>query len=535
MKYAGILILLGLITACGEQETQLMPNIVIIYADDLGYGDVQSYNPDRGNIPTPNIDRLAEEGMSFSDAHASSGVCSPSRYTLLTGRYHWRSRLQEGIVRLYERPLITPDRLTLGGLVNEHGYQTACIGKWHLGWNWPIPDDQIDFFKPNSKDVEASDVHREVWKEVFSKPIPGGPVDVGFDEYFGTAVPNWPPFCFIENDRTVGIPSEFGADYLFGKNQANTQGPSLENWSLKDILPTLVSRASAFINREANTSRPYLLYLSLTSPHTPLSVNNQWLGKSNLSLYADFVMETDAAVGRVIETIDESGAGDNTLIIFTSDNGCAPYVGNTLDEENHDLRLGTYRKGLSKPPVAVMEEQGHYPSGPFRGYKSDVWEGGHRVPFIVRWPDKVQSGSNCSQLVHQADLMATIADILNISLPDDAGEDSFSLLPLLQGSKDPVRDNAVSTSIYGLPGLRVGNWKYIPGPGSGGWSPDESDQSVQLYNLKADPAESENLAEQERERLKQMKDLLEKLIAEGRTTQGPIQENDVEVIRYPKE
>lgn len=530
-----VLLLLVLFTSCVNKEAKTPPNIVIIYADDLGYGDVHSYNPERGKIPTPNIDRLAEEGMSFTDAHSSSGVCSPSRYTLLTGRYHWRSRLQRSIVPLYGDPLITPDRLTLAGLVKKQGYQAACIGKWHLGWEWPIPENQMHLFKPDRKEVAVTDAHRKAWQEVFSQPIPGGPVDVGFDEYFGTEVPNWPPYCFIENTRTVGIPSEFGAPQLFEKNQASTQGPSLEMWSLKDILPTLVSRAAAFIKREANTPRPFLLYLSLTSPHTPLSVNEQWLGESNLSLYADFVMETDAAVGRILEAIDVSGTGDNTLVIFTSDNGCAPYVGNTLDTETQHISLGTYKKGRTKPPVAVMEEKGHYPSGPFRGYKSDVWEGGHRVPFIVRWPGTVGAGSSCSQLVHQADLMATLADILNISLPDDAGEDSFSILPLLQGGNEAVREHSISTSIYGLPGLRLGDWKYIPGPGSGGWSPGESTHQVQLYNLVNDPGETNNLADREPERVIQMKELLEKLITEGRSTPGPKQENDVKVVRYPAE
>ena len=186
------------------------PNIVIIYADDLGYGDVQCYNPDRGRIPTPHIDRIASQGMRFTDGHSSSGVCSPSRYTLLTGRYHWRSRLQSGIVGLWGAPLITPERMTIGSLAKKSGYRTACIGKWHLGWNWPIPNEQKEFFRTTGyngkKDLVATDQHRDAWRGAFTKPITGGPIAVGFDEYFGTDVPNWPPYCFIENDRTVGIP-----------------------------------------------------------------------------------------------------------------------------------------------------------------------------------------------------------------------------------------------------------------------------------------------------------------------------------------
>ena len=195
------------------QAASVPPNIVVIYADDLGYGDIQCYNPKRGKIPTPHVDKLASQGMRFTDAHSSSGVCSPSRYTILTGRYHWRSRLQIGIVRLWGPPLITPDRLTIGGLAKKHGYHTACIGKWHLGWNWPIPAGKRKLFSSTGyggkKNIVATDEQRAAWREVFSKPITGGPIAVGFDEYFGTDVPNWPPYCFIENDRTVGIPSEY--------------------------------------------------------------------------------------------------------------------------------------------------------------------------------------------------------------------------------------------------------------------------------------------------------------------------------------
>jgi arylsulfatase A-like enzyme len=236
----------------------------------------------------------------------------------------------------------------------------------------------------------------------------------------------------------------------------------------------------------------------------------------------------------VLEALDKSGALENTLLVFTSDNGCAPYVGNTTLEETQDQRMKGWPWDRNLPPVAAMEEKGHFPSGPFRGYKSDVWEGGHRVPFIVRWPNKVQPGSSSAQLVHQADLMATVAEIIGIKLPDNAGEDSFSLLTLLKGGNKPVRKNAVSTSISGLPGLRQENWKYIAGPGSGGWTTGESDFSIQLYDLAADPGETKNLASAAPDRVKQMQHLLEKLINEGRSTPGPSQKNDVEVIRYPE-
>jgi len=531
-----LLSIIGIVSCNPEKDKgSSPPNIIIFYADDLGFGDVQSFNPVKGKIPTPNLDRLASEGMRFTDAHSSSGVCSPSRYALLTGRYHWRSRLQRGIVGVFGDALITPDRLTIGGLAGKHGYNTACIGKWHLGWNWPIPEEKRDMFFSRQKDVTATDEHCQVWQEVFSQSIPGGPTAVGFDEYFGTDVPNWPPYCFIENDKTIGIPSEFGSARLFGRNQASTQGPSLENWDLENILPALGDRAVDFVERMTKSPDPFLLYMPFTSPHTPLAVSDDWKGKSGLGLYADLVMETDAVIGRVLKALENSGEADRTLIIFTSDNGCAPYVGNTTLEEATDTTFKSWnwkRDNHDDMPVAAMEAKGHYPSGPFRGYKSDAWEGGHHVPFIVRWPGVVKQGTVSSQLIHQTDVMATIADILDLKLPPDAGEDSFSLLPLFKGEDKPVRDHAVSASISGHPSLRTGYWKMILGEGSCGWSPGGDSKPVQLYNLENDKDEKENLADKLPERVSEMKILLERLISDGRSNPGPKQENDVEVIRY---
>lgn len=489
------------------------PNIVVILADDLGYGDVQCYNPQRGRIPTPHIDRLAAQGMRFTDAHSSSGVCSPSRYTLLTGRYHWRTRLQSGIVGYLERPLIAADRLTLAGLLRRQGYHTACFGKWHLGWDWNVPETQRELFDPGRRSFpEVTDRHRRAWKEFFSQSIGGGPTTRGFDRYFGTDVPNWPPYCFIENDRTVGIPSEFLPEELFRNHLASKQGPALADWRLQDVLPTIIDRTCNAIRHYAETGRPFFIYLPLTSPHTPLAVNEPWRGKSGLDrAVADFIMETDAEVGRVLTALEETGAAADTLVLFTSDNGFAPYVG-----ANH------------------LEKQGHYPSGPFRGYKGDAWEGGHRVPFIVRWPGTVEPGTVCEQLVHQADIMATVAEFLEVDLPDEAAEDSFSLLPLLKGNGDSVREHAVSQGARGLFALRRGSWKMIFGPGGGGpWSDlsasPSDDQPAQLYNLARDVAETDNLYAEHPEIVREMTALLEKLVARGRSTPGPARENAVPV------
>jgi arylsulfatase A len=525
-KFSSFALILSLaLVACSTEKDagpQEMPNIVVIYADDLGYGDVQAYNPERSKIPTPHIDRLASEGMRFTDAHSSSGVCSPSRYTLLTGRYHWRSRLQKGIVKLWGDPLITPDRLTIGGLAQRQGYRTACIGKWHLGWDWPITEENMKYFESGGygakKDLTATDAHRAAWRATFSRPIPGGPTSVGFDEYFGTDVPNWPPYCFIENDRTVGIPIEYADISLFeGKKEkgwrtplASLQGPALEGWTLEPILPALRDRAVAFIEREAKTPEPFLLYMPLTTPHTPLAVNEEWRGKSGINALSDLIMETDAAVGAVLEAIRQSEIEDNTVVIFTSDNGTAHYAG-----------------------VPEQEAAGHFPSGPLRGYKSDAWEGGHRVPFIVRWPGKVEAGTVSDALVHQADLFATIADLTGESPAPDEGEDSFSLLPILSGNANSIREHAVSNSVRGVPAVRSGPWKYIPVPGSGGWGKGgDQSQPVQLYNLAEDIGEANNLAADMPEKVQEMRDLLERLIGQGRSNAGPPQENDVEVVRF---
>ncbi|MFK7852014.1 MAG: arylsulfatase [Akkermansiaceae bacterium] len=503
-----------LISHGGESEQQSHPNIVVIYADDLGYGDVSCYNPDRGKISTPHIDQLAKEGIMFTDAHSSSAVCTPSRYTLLTGRYHWRSRLQKGIVTLWERPLITPDRLTVASLAKRKGYRTACVGKWHLGWNWPITEDKKKFFKSGGyrgkKDLVVTEQHREAWRETFSKPIKGGPTAVGFDLYFGTDVPNWPPYCFIENDRTVGIPSEYGDQSLFAKNMASQQGPALKGWTLEPILPALVDRSTKFIETASKASEPFLLYIPLTTPHTPLSVNELWKGKSGINALADLVMETDAAVGSILEALKKSGAAQNTLVIFTSDNGSAHYAG-----------------------VPEQEEKGHFPSGPLRGYKADAWEGGHRVPFVVRWPSMVTAGKTSDALVHQADLMATFADLLGIELDENEGEDSFSLLPLFKNEQKSVRTHSVSTSIKGIPSIRSNSWKFIPVPGSGGWGKGgDQSQPTQLYDLSKDIAEQNNLAAKNPNKVSEMKDLLELLIQNGRSNDGPKQENDVRVTRH---
>lgn len=511
-------------------EQQTRPNIVYFFVDDMGYGDASCLNPE-GKIATPNIDRLAHEGMTFTDAHSSSSVCTPSRYSVLTGRYNWRSKLQKGIVPPYGDPLIAEDRMTIAGFLKQYGYHTACIGKWHLGQGWDFDATKTDF-QPHARyerartepdaDLMATPEQKARWYEAFSRPTTGGPTRRGFDQYFGVDIPNWPPYCFIENDRTVGIPSEFLPERLLGDNQASICGPAMPYWHFEQLLPTWAKKADDTIRERVSADQPFFLYLPMTSPHTPLAVNKSFLGKSGLNnLYADLVIETDDVFGRVLASLEKHGVADNTLVIFASDNGCANYIGTNSDGRGNEEK--------------ALEPQGHHSSGPFRGYKSDVWDGGHRIPCIARWPGVIRAGTECGQLVCLSDLMATCAEMLGVDLPGDAAEDSVSILPLLRGTDEPVRAHAVHHSIDGKFAIRDGRWKLMLCPGSGGWSHVDAEATeqglplVQLYDMDTDPGEKTNVQAENPDKVKEMVALLKQLVADGRSTPGPRQENDVPV------
>lgn len=500
------MLLMGSIAVNAGVSAQQNPNIVIIYADDLGYGDVQCYNREFGKIPTPNIDRLASQGMMFTDAHSSSAVSSPSRYALLTGRYHWRSRLQKGIVDQWEPPLITKERLTIAGMVKSRNYSTYAVGKWHLGWNWPFTKEQrsnftgFSGFEGKSGSIvmkrEASDENIRVWAEVFSKRITGGPIENGFDYYFGTDVPNWPPFCFIENDRTVGIPSVLLPPENVTVNMASFQGPALKGWDLERVLPTVSDKVISIIERHGSSKTPFFIYLPLPSPHTPLAVNKEWEGRSRLqNKYADWVCQTDYEVGRILDAIDKNMLDKNTIVIFTSDNGCGNYIG-----------------------IKELAERGHLVNGPLRGYKGEWWEGGHRIPFIVRYPGVTKPGSKCDMLVHQTDIMATIADILGIAVPESQGSDSFSFLTLLKGSGKAVRKYAISTSATGIQTVRYGKWKLV------------CTENPQLYNLAIDIGETNDVASGNPGLVKKMLGIRQQIVSDGRSNKGKSLKNDVEVL-----
>jgi arylsulfatase A len=471
------------LTACAAPVAAAdVPNVVYILADDFGYGDAGCYNP-KSKIPTPNIDRLAKEGMRFTDAHSGSSVCSPTRYGILTGRYAWRTKLRRGVLGPYDPPLIAADRLTVPALFQQKGYHTACVGKWHLGWDWPKADGNV----------------------VFDKPITNGPTARGFDWYFGTDVPNYPPYCFIDNDRTVGNPTAEKTE----RDLNGRPGAMLPGWKFDAILPTLTEKATGYVAERAKDGKPFFLYFPLTSPHEPIAPSAKFKGKSGISDLADFFMETDWAVGEVLAALDKHKLAANTLVIFACDNGHAKYTG-----------------------LPALEKAGHAVSGPLRGYKADVYEGGHRVPFLVRWPGTVKPGSVCDETVCHTDLFATAAAILGAKVPDTAGEDSVSLLPLLKGEKPerPSREAVVHQASDGTLAIRRGKWKLIfAGP------PDAP--ADELYDLAADLGETTSVATNHPEVVQQLTKLMERLIADGRSTPGAKQPNDVKTplhITQPK-
>lgn len=475
------------------------PNIVYILADDLGYGDVGCYNPS-SKIATPFLDRLAQEGMRFTDAHAPSGVCTPSRYALMTGRYAWRSRLQKGVLAPFDPPLIDSQRLTVPTLLRQQGYGTACIGKWHLGWDWPKsgPDGKRDF----------------------TQVLGNGPIARGFDSYFGTDLPNYPPYCFIRNDRTVGIPSELAPLSRGGFNRA---GPMLPGWKLEEILPAIEKKAVQYIEESATIKKPFFLYLPLTSPHYPIVPSRAFQGKSGAGAYGDFVMQTDYLIGQVLDALRRTGAENNTLVIFTSDNG---------PEITGEVRPGAYDR---------VKEFSHSSMGPFRGAKRDAWEGGHRVPFLARWPGKIKPGSVTAEPVCHVDFMATVAAILQAKLPADAGVDSYNMLPILMGQHrdQPLRPATIHHSANGKFAIRQGHWVLILAPtGADNTEPawymkDRGYQSHQqpgeLYDIKSDPGQRQNLYSAEPEKVRELAALVQKYVVEGRSTPGPKQVNDVEI------
>jgi arylsulfatase A len=482
------------------------PNIVLILADDLGYGDVGCYN-DRSQVATPHIDRLANEGMRFTDAHSPSTVCTPTRYGLMTGQMPFRVPNGGAVFTGVGGPsLIAPGRLTLPKLLREQGYSTACVGKWHVG---------LTFFDRAGQPVRANglDAVRQV---DFSRRIEGGPVDHGFDSFFGTAccpTTDW-LYAFIENDRVPAPPTGLLDKSSLPKHAYADDcrgGLIAPNFSLEDVDLVFLEKSRRFLTDHVRRSpkQPFFLYHAAQAVHLPSFAAKPFQGKSQAGPHGDFLLQLDYVVGELLTTLEQLGVADDTLVLFTSDNG----------PETTSV-------------VQMRADYDHDGARPWRGMKRDAWEGGHRVPFVVRWPARVKAGAVCDQLVSLTDVLATVAAIVGVELPHDAAEDGFNLLPALDGNAtEPIRPYLL-TQAFGGPrtlSLRRGNWKLIDHRGSGGNNYDESvlkpfalaetspDAPGQLYNLATDPGETQNLFAKEPALAAELKSLLEHSKTAGRS------------------
>lgn len=447
-----------LLVANGHAEAlkEKQPNIIIILADDMGYGDVSALNKE-SKIHTTHIDRMAKEGILFTDAHSGSSVSSPTRYGLLTGRYSWRSTMKDGVLGGYAKPIIPVTRATIASKLKEAGYHTACIGKWHLGWNWSGVDKGADSIN-------------------YSKPITFGPTTLGFDYFYGiSASLDMAPYVYVENDMPTAVPDREteGTGLKYWR-----KGPTAPDFVHEQTLPNMKNRAIAYIREQSHKDQPFFLYFPLPAPHTPILPTKDFQGKSGLTPYGDYVLMIDGVVGEVLSTLKEEGIDGETLVVFATDNGCAPMA-----------------------DIPSMQAKGHEPSGIYRGFKADLFDGGHRIPCVVRWPGGVNKGV-VDQTICLTDFFRTFSTLAGQPVNDNEGEDSYDLLPLLKRPDDKtvIREATVHHSNNGEFSIRRGDWKLLISPSSGGWSaprPESKEAKnlppLQLYNMKDDPSETVNV------------------------------------------
>ena len=485
-----------------SKDATRMPNIVFILADDLGYGDVRCFNP-QGKIPTPNLDQMAENGIKFTDAHTSSSVCTPTRYGILTGRYNWRTTLKSSVLSGYSTSLIKLNRTTVASMLKVQGYATGYVGKWHLGWDWAIQKEDAKFQRDNLNALPRVD---------YLQAIKNGPEDHGFDYSFGfSGSLDMPPYVYVENSMATSAPSR--TTVSVDEKGFWRSGPTANDFNHATVLQDLTDKAIGFIDEKSKENTPFFLYFPLPAPHTPILPTTEFLGKSNTNMYGDFVMQVDDVVGQIREILSRKGISENTLLIFTSDNGCSPRA---------DL------KELAKVD--------HSPGYHFRGGKADIYEAGHRVPFIVEWPAQGLKNSSSDKTICTTDFFATCAEISEYSISDTEAEDSYSILSLITGEvDDDIRSSIVHHSINGSFAIRQGDWKLCVCPGSGGWSyPRPQDikaknldlPAMQLFNLKEDVSETNNLISEYPEKAEKLRSTLKKIILTGRSTPGAEQEND---------
>jgi arylsulfatase A len=493
---------------CGIQINSIQaakqPNVLILYADDMGYGDLGVNNP-ASKIPTPHLDRLASEGINFTDGHSSSGICTPSRYALLTGHYHWRKF--HGIVMSFGKSVFAEEELTLPEMMQEKGYHTAMIGKWHLGFNWgAIQNAGVEqvMTKTGKGTRKAHGPKSFDW----SKTIPDGPTAHGFDYSFTDAVINFPPYCWIENDKVVDVPDIMMDEKLWKPlkegNWECRPGPMATGWDPYECIPTLTKKAVKYIHDQAKDSQPFFLYFALPSPHAPIVPNDEFAGRSQAGPYGDFMVETDDACGRLLKALEASGQADNTIVIFTADNGPENYC------------------------VARDQKYDHWSSAPFRGLKRYIYEGGHHVPFVIKWPGVTKPGTTSDALISQIDIMATLASVVGYEIPGSQAEDSLNQLPVLSDPAGTVRTSTVHNTFPGMYGIRQGDWVLLNGHNISSnnkldkkWAkkhkyPAEKQKNKMLYNLKKDIGQRNELSNNHPEKVEVMTKLLKSILGEER-------------------
>jgi len=463
-------------------DKEVKPNIIILLADDMGYGDLGIQNTE-SKIPTPNLDQLAKEGMLMTDAHSSSGICTPSRYALLSGRYHWRDF--NDIVHSMGPSVFKENQVTLPKILKDNGYHTAAIGKWHLGWNWEAIRKK-DFTQKEKTALRNKEI--EVWPSQaydWSKKIPDGPLSIGFDSYFGDGTINFPPYTWIKNDKVTESPTvTFKSPKEKLPLEGNWElrpGPAVKNWDFYKVLPTVTKSAVNFIKKQEKAKKPFFLYMSFPSPHAPIIPNKEFRGKSKAGAYGDYMYQTDDAVGQILKALKSIKADENTIVIFTSDNGAERYAYDRIKNYNHNS------------------------SNPFKGVKRDVYEGGHHVPFIVKWPNKIKAGAISNQLFSQIDIINTLSTITKSELPKNFNHDSYNFSDVwLTDSDKAVRKNLVHSTWTSKYALRKGNWLYInskdgfhsrrPKWYSESQPLENTNDTVQLFDLKKDIGQMINLA-----------------------------------------
>jgi arylsulfatase A len=468
------------------------PNIIIFYADDMGYGDLAIQNS-ASKIPTPNLDQLAKEGLIMTDAHSSSGVCTPSRYALLTGRYHWRDF--NDIVHSMGASVFKENQVTLPKILQNNGYHTAAIGKWHLGWDWEAIRKK-DFTQKEKAILRKKEI--EIWPAQaydWDKKIPNGPLSIGFDSYFGDGTINFPPYTWIENDKVIEAPTMTlqhpKKEFALEGNWELRPGPAVKDWDFYNVLPTVTSSAVTFIKNQEKTNKPFFLYMAFPSPHAPIIPNKEFRGKSKAGPYGDFVYQTDDAIGQILNALKSINADENTIVIFTADNGSEHYAYNR------------------------NKNYGHNSSHPFRGVKRDIYEGGHHVPFIVKWPNKIKPGTKNTQLFSQIDLLNTLTSITKSNLPKGFQHDSYNFSDVwLANTQKPVRNILVHNTWASKYAIRKGDWLYInnkdgyhtriPKWFEEGQRFATAKDTIQLFNLKDDIGQTTNLASQFPEKVNEL-------------------------------